>query len=217
MMQQEESVQEIKALGPYLISENPPHYLTTTSLADVPEMVRILNINKDVYNGTATFEFPYLASHATARIGRALEYHTSMGHNTHYAMRTSPSGPMIGWIAFYFPTPSVTDKPNPRTGQPFKIGDIGYWVSPEYYGQGYTKRSALFVVHEIMFKLFDCDAARAEAYTHNTASRKVMAYSGMKVDFEAKTVFIPKLQKDMEICRYIAYRTTEIEEEMTKI
>ncbi|KAF9570923.1 hypothetical protein EC968_001172 [Mortierella alpina] len=193
-----------KAMGPYLLCEDPPHYLSAVGYEDIPEMVRVLNLDKNIYNGTASFQYPYLESHAQARVSRAVGYTTSLGYNTHWAMRTSSDGLLMGWIHAYMP-PGV-EEVHPETGRALKIGEIGYWVSPEYLGRGYASRSARFVVQEILFKEFNCDIVRAEAYTHNVGSRKVLEGAGMECEVEAKTVFIPKLQEERVICCYAAHR-----------
>ncbi|KAF9107768.1 hypothetical protein BGX27_008615 [Mortierella sp. AM989] len=192
------------AMGPYLVSENPPHYLSAVELSDIPEMIRVININKDIYNGTASFEYPYTEAHAQARISRAIGYTTDLGYNTHWAMRTSQEGPLMGWVHVYF-NPN-TDELHPETGKPLKIAEIGYWVSPEYVGKGYAARSARFVTHEIMFKEFGCDIVRAEAYVDNKASRMIMERSGMICEIEATTAFIPKLQEERVVCCYAVHR-----------
>ncbi|KAG0090916.1 hypothetical protein BGZ93_003891 [Podila epicladia] len=214
-LQEHTATKDVKAMGPYLVSENPPHYLSAVELADMPEMVRILNIDKEVYNGTASFQYPYLESHARARIERAIGYHASKGINTHWAMRTSPQGPIMGWIHTYFHE-DTEHQISPRTGAPLKVADIGYWVSPEYVGKGYAGRSARYVVQEILFKEFDCDVVKGEAYTSNIASRKILQASGMKPEFDFRMSFIPKLQQERETCGYVAYRDSMVEEAVTK-
>ncbi|KAG0319328.1 hypothetical protein BGZ99_005148 [Dissophora globulifera] len=202
--------QHVIAMGPYRVSEDPPHYLSAVDFNDVPEMVRVLNINKDVHNGTATFHYPYLESHAQARIARAMSNRTDKGYNSHWAMRISPDGPIMGWIHAYF-NPTVQEF-HPVTGRPLVIADMGYWVSPEYVGKGYASRSTRFVVHEILFKEFECDIVRSEAYPHNVGSRKAMQAAGMEQEYESKTVFIPKFQENRIVCGYAVHR-----DESTKI
>ncbi|KAF9942303.1 hypothetical protein BGZ75_005894 [Mortierella antarctica] len=191
------------AMGPYLLCEDPPHYLSAVGFEDIPEMVRVLNLDKNIYNGTASFQYPYLESHAHARVSRAVGYTTTLGYNTHWAMRTSPDGPLMGWIHAYLRPEE--DEVHPETGRVLKIGEIGYWVSPEYVGKGYASRSARFVVSEIMQKEFHCDIVRAEAYVDNVGSRKVLESAGMECEVEAKTVFIPKLQEERVICCYAVH------------
>jgi len=192
-----------KCSGPYLISENPPHYLSAVELEDIPEMVRILNIDKEVYNGTHSFQYPYLESHARPRIENTFLRDNAAGYTSTWAMRTSPQGPMMGWITHHF-LPEGT-RAHPETGRDLKISAIGYWVSPEHVGKGYASRSAQFVTHEILFKERGCDIVRAEAYTHNKPSRKVLEAAGMRCEVEKWTVFIPKLEKDMTIACYAAH------------
>lgn len=193
-----------KAAGPYLVCENPPHYLSAIDLKDIPEMVRVLNINKDIYEGTASFQYPYLESHALARITRAHKTRAEVGFNTHWAMRTSPDGPIMGWIHLYF-NPEIK-RVHPTTGKPLMVCDIGYWVSPEYMRQGYASRSAQFVTHEICFKELGCDIVRAEAYIHNGASRRTMEHCGMECEVEEQQAFIPKHQETRVICCYAVHR-----------
>jgi len=147
--------------------------------------------------------YPYLESHAEARVQRALGYHAK-GINTHWVMRTSPDGPLIGWIHAYF-QPDVKDL-HPEIGKPVKISDIGYWMSPEFRRQGYASRSARYIVHEILFKEFEIDIVHADAYVENMASRKVLESSGMRCEVEQKLDFIPKLQQHRSVCDYAIHR-----------
>ncbi|KAG0375451.1 hypothetical protein BGX24_009069 [Mortierella sp. AD032] len=194
-----------KCSGPFLVSEAPPHYLSAVEYTDIPEMVRVLNLDKDIYNGTASFQYPYLKSHARTRIENAFVRDNASGYTNCWAMRTSPEGPMIGWIHAHF-LPEDGTRVHPATGRDLKIGVIGYWVGPECVGKGYASRSARFVVQEYLFKERGCDIVRAEAYTHNRPSRKVIEAAGMSCEVEEWTAFIPKLQKDMVICCYAIHR-----------
>ncbi|KAF9081785.1 hypothetical protein BGX23_000457 [Mortierella sp. AD031] len=193
-----------KCSGPYLISKDPPHYITPVELSDIPEVVRVLNINKDVYYGTGSFEYPHLESHARTRIELRIKGNNEAGYTTCWAMRTSPDGPLIGWIHAHFLPPGTAT--HPESGRDLNIGVIGYWVSPEHVGRGYGSRSARFIVHEILFQERDCDIVRAEAYTDNIPSRKVLEAAGMRCEVEEKVVFVPKLQKEMANCCYAVHR-----------
>ncbi|KAG0203600.1 hypothetical protein BGX33_009022 [Mortierella sp. NVP41] len=193
-----------KCSGPYKINENPPHYISAIELEDIPEMVRILNINKDIYNGTATFQYPYLESHAWNRIESCFSRNNEDGYTTCWAMRTSPQGPLMGWLHAYF-QPAGT-RAHPETGRDLKIGVVGYWVSPEYAGKGYASRAARWVVQENLFQERRCDIVRAEAYSNNTPSRKAMEAAGMRCEVDKWTAFIPKLQTERVICCYAAHR-----------
>ncbi|KAF9577603.1 hypothetical protein BGW38_007087 [Lunasporangiospora selenospora] len=86
--EQDQAAEEREALlkagrctSDYTVSLDPPQYLTPVYYSDIPEMLRILNINKDVYNGTSSFQYPYLESHARARIDRARERLKANGYN----------------------------------------------------------------------------------------------------------------------------------------
>ncbi|KAF9916435.1 hypothetical protein BX616_003754 [Lobosporangium transversale] len=204
----------VQAMGPYLVCKDPPLYLSAAEFSDIPEMVRVLNIDKDIFNGTASFQYPYKEEHAWARITRAHETIKKTGFNTHWAMRTTPDGPLIGWIHAYI-NPDLNEV-HPGTGRPLKIGEIGYWVSPEYVRKGYASLSAKFVVHELLFKVFDCDIVRGEAYIHNKASRKVLENTGMVCELEEMTVYIPKLQERRISCAYAIHRDKSTESVKTK-
>ncbi|KAF8931101.1 hypothetical protein EDD21DRAFT_165320 [Dissophora ornata] len=202
------------AMGPYMICEDPPHYLSAVGFKDIPEMVRVLNINKDVYNGTSSFEYPYLESHAQARVARAVANTAEKGYNTRWAMRTSPEGPLIGWIHTHS-EPTINEV-HPETSRPLKVTSIGYWVSPEYTRKGYAGRSARFVTQEILFKELDYDIVRGESYLYNTGSRKAMEGAGMVLEMEAKSVFIQKLQEERNVCCYAAHRDNSTRSVITK-
>ncbi|KAF9274412.1 hypothetical protein BGZ68_000697 [Mortierella alpina] len=193
-----------KAMGPYLVCENPPHYLSAVGFEDIPEILRVANLDKNIYYGTASWQYPFLEEHAHVRVSRAVGYTTTKGYNTHWAMRTSPEGPLVGWIHAYLRPEG--EEAHPETGRVLKIAEIGYWVSPEYVGQGYASRSARFVVQEIMLKEFNCDIVRAEAYAYNIGSRKAMEYAGMECEVEAKTIFSPKLQEEKVVCFYAVHK-----------
>ncbi|KAF9435629.1 hypothetical protein BGZ76_005860 [Entomortierella beljakovae] len=194
-----------KSMGPYKVSEDPPHYLSAVDFSDTEEMIRVINIDKSIFNGTATFQFPYLKEHADARIARAVDHILNQGINTHWAMRTSPDGPLIGWVHVYF-LPDITEK-HPETGKTLKIAEIGYWVSPEYSGKGYASRSARFITHEVLFKEHGCDVVRADALLENKSSRKVMESYGMQCEVESRYQYIPKHKENRLVCGYAIHQS----------
>ncbi|KAG0078982.1 hypothetical protein BGZ92_001247 [Podila epicladia] len=189
-----QETEDIKGMRTYLVSENPRHYLTPVNDSDVPEIVRVLNINKDVYYGTATFQFPFLESHALKRLEMVNRYRESLKFNSHFAVRTSPTGPLIGWSSFNFPKDST--EVHPDTGRPLKIAELGYWISPEYTGKGFASRSVHFILNELVFKEFGCDICRAEIFSENEASRKTLLKAGLECELEGKVLFIPKFNQD---------------------
>ncbi|KAK5798794.1 acyl-CoA N-acyltransferase [Linnemannia elongata] len=211
MTQQEEKApaprnKDNKCSGPFQISDNPPHYLSAVEYTDIPEMVRVLNLDKDIYNGTASFQYPYLESHARTRLENTFIRDNQSGYTNCWAMRSTPDGPLIGWIHAHFLPEDSGTRVHPETGRELKVGVIGYWVSPEHTGKGHGSRAARWVVQEYLFKKRGCDIVRAEAYTHNVPSRKVLEAAGMECEVKEWTVFIPKLQKEMVICCYAIHR-----------
>ncbi|KAF9954051.1 hypothetical protein BGZ72_004941 [Mortierella alpina] len=200
--------EEAICMGPYTVSTDPDLYLSAVEFSDVPEMVRLLNINKDVYNGSAIFQYPYLESHAQERIQRAHEYITTLGINTHWAMRTTPTGPMVGWAHLHFDhyDDKYPQPVHPITKKPLRIAEIGYWLSPEHTGKGFAARVGKFLVQEIAHKDMDCDIVRAVSYVANMPSRKVAERAGMVMELEQKSIMIPKLGIYRDVCCYASHR-----------
>ncbi|KAF9970596.1 hypothetical protein BGZ73_006662 [Actinomortierella ambigua] len=196
---------QIKYIGPYTVSQDPPLYLTSLSMDDIPEMVRVLNLNKDIYNGTASFQFPYNEEHAAARIQRALAHYANHGRNTHWAMRTSLDGPLMGWLHMFFEEPEEHEV-HPETGRPLVVAEYGYWVSPEHTGRGHAVRAAKYFIEQIVVKESDVDILRAESYIENMASRKVLERTGMTLEKECTDVYIPKLNQMRQIVTYVWHR-----------
>ncbi|KAF9435832.1 hypothetical protein BGZ76_005407 [Entomortierella beljakovae] len=250
-----------KCLGPYILSSVMPDqnnrlqelYMSAVEFTDVPEMVRILNINQDVYNGSALFQYPYLESHANDRIQRAHDTILTSGINTHWALRLRPaasasvsstttttttqtndasetgatsSWPLIGWAHLHFEhysddhdhnesttaTATTNEKPfhkrpvHPITGKPLRVAEIGYWLSPEHTGRGYAAKMGKYLVDEIAFKDMGCDIVRAVSYVENMGSRKVAERAGMILELESKSIWIPKLGVERDVCCYAAHK-----------
>ncbi|KAG0297995.1 hypothetical protein BGZ96_003642 [Linnemannia gamsii] len=195
-------------MGPYTVSTDPSLYLTAVDASDIPEMVRALNLSQHVYNGSAFFQYPYLESHAQEQIQKANDAIAATGINTHWAMRTTPQGPLIGWAHLHF---DHYDEKHPQpvhpvTGVPLAIGDIGYWLSSEYTGQGHAARMGRFLVEEIALKDMGCDIVRAVAYVENRASRQVAERAGMELEFASRPIWIPKLGRLKDVCTYAVHK-----------
>ncbi|KAF9350684.1 hypothetical protein BGX26_011195 [Mortierella sp. AD094] len=203
-----------QCMGPYKVSKegSPDLYLSAVEFSDIPEMVRLLNINQDVYNGSALFQYPYLESHARDRIQKAHDTIISTGVNTHWALRleSQSTSPLIGWAHLHFEhyDESKGHLPpiHPETGRQLKVAEIGYWLSPEQTGKGYAARMATFLVKEIVLKELDCDIVRAVSYVENMGSRKVAERSGMILELDRKAILIPKLGVERDICTYALHR-----------
>lgn len=196
-------------LGPFEIpgrgEHNSPLFISAVTSADLPEIIRVLNINNDIFYNTGSFQYPYLESHAVTRLDNVHKWRLEFGYNNRWAMRTSPDGPLVGWI-HCFP---VSDIPFIHPLEPHrhvKIMELGYWVSPEFRNKGFGSRSARFVVEEIGFKVLKGDIARARAYVENIGSRKVLEAAGMRCELASKREFVQKLQKEMDLCYYAVHR-----------
>lgn len=51
-----------------------------------------------------------------------------------------------------------------------------------------------------------CDVVRAVSYVENWASRKVAERSGMELELEGESIFIPKLGRMKEVCTYAVHK-----------
>lgn len=196
-------------MGPYTVSTDPtPLYMSAVEFSDIPEMVRILNINQDVYNGSAIFQYPYTEAYAQERIQKAYDHIITHGINTHWAMRTLPTGPLMGWVHLHFE--HYDDKHpqpvHPTTGKPLRVAEIGYWLSPEHTRKGFAAKAGRFLVHEIAHKEMDCDIVRAVSYVANKPSRVVAERAGMTLELETKSILIPKLGEYRDVCCYASHR-----------
>lgn len=167
-----------------------------------------IDINKDVYNGSALFGYPFLESQGREKIQKAHEHIEETGINTHWAMRQSPTGPLIGWAHLHFDHfDSKHPQPvHPITQKPLIIADIGYWLSPEHTGKGLAARVGRFLVEEIAFKDMNCDIVRAVSYVENWPSRKVAERAGMKLELETISIMIPKLGVMRDVCCYASHK-----------
>ncbi|KAK3813300.1 MAG: acyl-CoA N-acyltransferase [Benniella sp.] len=195
-------------MGPYTVSMDPALYLSAVEFSDIPEMVRILNINQDVFNGSAIFQYPYLESHAQERIQRAHDHITTHGINTHWAMRTSPTGPLIGWAHLHFEhyNEEHPQPVHPVTGEPLLEAEFGYWLSPEHTRKGFAAKAATYLLHEVIHKEMNCDIVRAVSYVENKASRTVAERAGMTLELESVSLFVSKLGVYRTACCYVSHK-----------
>ncbi|KAG0055471.1 hypothetical protein BGZ83_008476 [Gryganskiella cystojenkinii] len=198
----------MELMGPFEIpgrgDHTSPLYLSAVTPDDIPEMIRVLNLDTAVYLNTGSFQYPYLESHAIQRMDNVYKWRAEFGFNNRWAMRTSPEGPLVGWI-HCFPVPNVPYV-HPTESRPVKIVELGYWVSLEYRNKGFGSRSTKFVVDEIIFKRLNGDIARAIAYTDNVGSQKVLMAAGMRVELASKKMFVEKLQMERESVHYAVHR-----------
>ncbi|KAG0252657.1 hypothetical protein DFQ27_007930 [Actinomortierella ambigua] len=194
----------VKFMGPYMVSQEPPLYLSGITKEDLPEMVRVANLDQAIFNGTGTFLYPFLDSHAEQRLAGAERYRANRGYNGQWAMRTRPDGPLIGWISVYEFEEADWAK-HPVTGRALKTVETGYWMSSEYAGQGLTSRAMLFIKEEIVVKELQAELFTADAYVWNRASQRVLEKIGMSVSVANKKVFIPKFGEEREVVTYVWY------------
>ncbi|KAG0053162.1 hypothetical protein BGZ83_001572 [Gryganskiella cystojenkinii] len=177
--------EDAQTMGPYLVCENPPHYLSAVEETDIPEMVRILNLDDSIFRASSAFLFPYTEENAKRAIDRAYRVVEKRGINTHWAVRTSPQGKIMGWMHIHTHG-GEPQKPESSTimtttaSLTVREGRSGYWISPEHRAQGYGARSLKFLLNEIAAKEpHGYDLVKCEAFVENMASQKVMERAGM--------------------------------------
>jgi ribosomal-protein-alanine N-acetyltransferase len=61
----------------------------------------------------------------------------------------------------------------------YRRPDLGYWLAPEYHGEGYGKAAVALVV-EFVFRSYDHPAVGAVAYEFNDASRGLLESLGFE-------------------------------------
>ncbi|KAF9970597.1 hypothetical protein BGZ73_006663 [Actinomortierella ambigua] len=195
---------QVKFMGPYTVCQDPQLYLSAFTKEDLPEMARVANLDQAIYEGTGTFRYPFLDSHAEQRLAGAEGYRAQRGYNGQWAMRTSPDGPLIGWISVYEFAEADWVK-HPETGKALKTAEVGYWISPEHTGKGYTSRALHFLKEEIVVKELGVELFLADAFVWNRASRRVLEKIGMSVSVASRQVFITKFNEEREVVRYAWY------------
>ncbi|GJJ69886.1 hypothetical protein EMPS_02235 [Entomortierella parvispora] len=187
--------EEAQCMGPYFVSQEPPLFLSAVLHSDIPEMVRILNLDDSVFRNSSYFKFPYPEDLARTHVARADRVIESQGVNAHWAMRTSPDGKIMGWLSLHPIKPKPPTATEATTAAAVgatsenalshplvpkvKEGRTGYWVSPEYRNQGYARRALAYLLNEIAAKEQGFDLVRADAYAENLASQRVMERAGM--------------------------------------
>jgi len=85
-----------------------------------------------------------------------------------------------------------------------KCGELGYWLSEEYWGKGIITE-AIKRICEIAFKKFDIQRIFAEPFATNIGSRRVLEKSG----FELEGIMKNSVYKNGEILDSCMYALTK--------
>ncbi len=134
---------------------------------DAPALQKIAN-NRAISYTTAAIPYPYTLEHANqwiASLKNLLFYQQVLN----FAIVSKPTRELIGVMGLTF----FTDCDQ---------ADLGYWIGPSYWNQGYITEAArrLFIY---MFEELDLNAATANHLVRNPASGRVMQKLGMSFQY----------------------------------
>jgi RimJ/RimL family protein N-acetyltransferase len=196
--------------GPFQVSDSI--FLTVIETTDEDEVFRILNINDSIANGlhSAKMVFPFSRESTTYFIHRQVSkrMNDKIVHN--WAIRTSQSGPMIGLINLrdfdhdedLGPCYRDNNSSNENTSPILRCGAFGYWISPEWTGQGIMTSVIRFFLEQVARPLFGFDRVHGEAWLDNRASSRVMEKAGMRPT-RSVPCFVEKFNATKDIAHYI--------------
>ena len=129
--------------------------------------VSIMCNNYNVYKSTLGLPYPYPIECAIAWINSHEENYSSDKSYT-FAITLKEDGKLLGCIG-------VSYHKNNRNGE------IGYWISEEYWGNGYATEATKAII-EFAFKEKSYHKVYARHFASNPASGRVMEKCGMKLE-----------------------------------
>ena len=141
-------------------------------LADKQNLVKILNHTSVIQYLSSKIPHPYTESDA--------EWWISTGSLSGYVYAIELNNELIGCIGV-----------NPGEFEYSRSGEIGYWLSPDYWGKGIVTRAVNQVVEKVfsetkLNRIFAC------VFSGNQASMKVLS----KCEFKLEGIFQKAIFKD---------------------
>ncbi|KAF9390825.1 hypothetical protein CPB97_008342 [Podila verticillata] len=134
----------------------------------------------EVYSYISGPPFPYLPSDADAWIrGRPFEMTRNGTPLSHCIRDMTKGGKPIGSV--YVSAGSDDD---------LEGDDAGYWLSPEYHGQGIMAKALKLMLQEVSIKEVGKRKFNSHAYIGNWASRRTMEKAGFVNYPELETIMI---------------------------
>lgn len=112
------------------------------------------------------FPQPYTLKDAEEYIARTTDIDPKSG----YCRAIVVDGEAVGSIGVFF-----------GDGEQCKCGELGYWLGEPFWGRRIA-RSAVRQICKEVFSKYSIERIYAEPYSHNTASRKVLNYSGFTLE-----------------------------------
>ncbi|CAO3567405.1 unnamed protein product [Mortierella alpina] len=134
---------------------------------DKATLIEYLN-DPNIYRWLLGPPYPYLSSDADNWLGGRVDRMTKKGTPLTYAIRDmTKGGKAVGSVA-------VSDESDDiLTGD-----DTGYWLSPEYQGQGLMAKAVKLLLQEVSIKEVGKRKFNGHVFAGNWASRKTMEKAG---------------------------------------
>ncbi|KAG0027608.1 hypothetical protein BGZ81_005457 [Podila clonocystis] len=203
-------------MGPYKVAEDL--YLSAFQPQDAPEMYRVLNINNTISLGmySESLTFPHPLEETQAFTQHLLAQRTECGFVDTWAIRPSPSGPVIGLLYLgdqdheedgvpicYHPPSGGSNAGGERGDDLVRCGALGYWLSPEFEGKGIMTRAVTYALRELAGPVFNHERVHGIAWEENTPSNRVMERAGM-VRAPSYPLYVPKF-KTTKTCSHYTF------------
>ncbi|WP_054703904.1 GNAT family N-acetyltransferase [Bacillus sp. JCM 19041] len=131
------------------------------------ETVSMMCNNYNLYKSTLTLPYPYTLDCALSWIATH-EQNFEENKRYEFAITDKSSGQLYGAI-------SISNQ------QPFRNGELGYWVAEEHWGNGYGTEAAKAVI-EFVFNEKNYHRVYARFLKSNPASGKIMVKCGMEYE-----------------------------------
>jgi len=168
-------------------------FLSSFREGDEPALIRHL-ASQLVYNTTLNIPHPYTEADAYFWIRKRREAAAQLGCESTFAIRQA-NGELIGAVGADEMEGAVPRVKKPSTSTvvvtTFKShrAEIGYWLSPEFWGAGITTNAvAAFVWYA--FTEFELTRLTAHVFSHNTASARVLEKNGFKLEGTLREHFL---------------------------
>ncbi|KAF9327974.1 hypothetical protein BG006_008787 [Podila minutissima] len=206
-------------IRPYKVAEDI--FLSPFTSSDTTELHRILNITNAISLGlyTASVTFPFPLENAEAFISHQLAKRSARGFADCWAIRRGEGleSPVIGLLSLHAfdhekeGVPACYRVPPPLSGRsgsdgdnklPLRCGVLGYWLSPEYTGQGIMTQAVYYGLRQIARSALGYEHVHGRAWEDNVASCRVMERAGMR-QVPSVARFVPKFGEIKSSAQYV--------------
>jgi ribosomal-protein-alanine N-acetyltransferase len=132
---------------------------------DAPELQRLAGA-REVADTTLSIPHPYTLDHALAWIGNQRR-ESVRGRAANFAVRLFPGAALIGSVGLRDIDPEHMQ------------AELGFWIGPEWWGQGYAREAAAAVVR-YGFEELALNRIYAHHMARNPAAGQVLRHIGMQ-------------------------------------